>query len=263
MNTIALASGLVGAAIALPVLSRNIPKIKKDEVFTRTGVRFVSEEDKSLLRLQISRAGLDIQPEYFMGLKVCITSLFLIGVVALSLFSPMFLLLAVAAPIIYLLPGVWLKGKINKRKTEFKKRLDDFAMYLSTALNSVPDMIEALNEAGKATGGVYEEEIDLAILKTSSGDNLMYALADMSTRTDVDELNTLISSINQIYNHGATASDKMQEFSDKIREGKRFDIMDQASRTQIKLILVVLLFILVPILMVIGFPAVYALIQVM
>jgi len=39
--------------------------------------------------------------------------------------------------------------------------------------------------------------------------------------------------------------------------------MDQASRTQIKLILVVLLFILVPILMVIGYPAVHALIQVL
>ena len=136
-------------------------------------------------------------------------------------------------------------------------------MYLSTALNSVPDIVEALKEAGKATGGVYEEEIDLVILKTSSGDNLMYALADMSSRADVDELNTLISSINQIYTHGASASDKMQEFSDKVRESKRFDIMDQASRTQIKLILVVLLFILVPILMVIGYPAVHALIQVL
>lgn len=263
MNTVAIASGLIGVAIALPILARNIPKLDKDEVFTRTGVRFVSEEDKSLLSLQISRAGLDIQPEYFMGLKVCLTSLYLIAVVALSFFSPLFLVLALMAPVIYLLPSIWLKNKINKRKAEFKKRLDDFAMYLSTALNSVPDIAEALKEAGKATGGVYEEEIDLVILKTSSGDNLMYALADMSSRADVDELNTLISSINQIYTHGASASDKMQEFSDKVRESKRFDIMDQASRTQIKLILVVLLFILVPILMVIGYPAVHALIQVL
>ena len=87
MNTVAIASGLIGVAIALPILARNIPKLDKDEVFTRTGVRFVSEEDKSLLSLQISRAGLDIQPEYFMGLKVCLTSLYLIAVVALSFFS--------------------------------------------------------------------------------------------------------------------------------------------------------------------------------
>ncbi len=263
MNTLALASGLIGVAVALPVATRNIPQLDKKEVFTRTGVRLLSEEDKSLLSLQISRAGLDIQPEYFMGLKAGLTSLYLVTVVALSLISSWVLVSAVLAPAIYFLPGIWLKGKIQARKTELKKRLDDFAMYLSTALNSVPDLVDALNEAGKATGGIYEEEINTVLKENSSGKNLMDALVDMSIRTDIDELNSLISSISQIYVHGAKASDKMQEFADKIREGKRFDIMDQAGKVQIKLILVVLLFILVPILMVIGYPAAYSLMQIM
>ena len=73
------------------------------------------------------------------------------------------------------------------------------------------------------------------------------------------EINSLISTLNQIYVQGAPASEKMKEYAEQIRMSKRYEIMDAAGKLQIRLIFVVTFFMLIPLLMVIGYPALVAL----
>jgi tight adherence protein C len=252
-------SVLIGTAIVLPGVFRYLPEVDREEVLTRTGTRLLNEEEKNLTAMMISRAGLDIRPEYFYGLKVSLASLYIIFTVFISMLSPISIIMLVLAPLMFYLPDMWLNSKINARKAELKKKLDDFAMYLSTSLSSDPDMINALSEASKSTGGVYEEEIGRVIKENATSQRLTDALIDMAVRTDVDELNTLVSTLCQIYDHGAPAAEKMKQFSDKVRDAKKFNVIEQSGKLSIRLIFVVLIFMLLPVMMVIGYPAIYSL----
>ena len=79
IDSVAVASMMMGAAIALPAISKKAPRVNKDEVLCRTGLRIITEEEKSLMALQLTRAGINKPPEYLYGLKVCLASGYLLG----------------------------------------------------------------------------------------------------------------------------------------------------------------------------------------
>lgn len=230
-------------------------------ILTSTGVKTLTEEDKSLLQLKITRAGLNIAPEYFQGIRVGLTALIAVIIIVLAVITSsitMFLFVPMAW-VGYMIPSAILNSQIDKRKLEFRNRLDDFVLYLSTALRSSPELIIALQEAGRSTGGVYDTEITRVIKETTVGRNLTDALLDMAYRVDDEEVASLLTLISQSNIYGGSAADKMQDYADKLREGKRYDIMDQAAKINTKLIFVVLVFMLVPTLIAIGFPAFWSL----
>lgn len=264
LDSVALASAMVGVAIALPAFKK-APKIDREEVLCRTGLRVLNEEEKSLTALKLTRAGIDKPPEYFHGLKVVLAGGYLLALtffsLILSLPIGLTLLLSMGTVLMWFFPGMRINSRIANRQAEIRKRLDDFATYLSTALTSMPDILTALQEAGNATGGVYKEEIDKVIKENASGKNLSDALFDWGNRVDVGEINSLISTLNQIYIQGAPASEKMREYAEQIRMTKRYEIMDAAGKLQIRLILVVTCFMLIPLLMSIFYPAAISLLS--
>lgn len=263
IDSIALASAMIGTAIALPTVQKKTPKIDREEVLCRTGLRVINEEEKSLTALKLTRANIEKPPEYFHGLKVILVGSYLLILtflsVVLSFPLSVTLFLLVIAPLLWFYPGMRINSRINHRQTQIRKKLDDFATYLSTALTSVPDILTALQEAGNATGGVYKEEIDKVIKENASGKNLSDALFDWGYRVDVGEINSLVSTLNQIYIQGSPASEKMKEYAEQVRMTKRYEMMDMAGKLQIKLIFIVTIFMLVPLLMSIGYPAVASL----
>ena len=261
LNTALISSILISTAIAFPALARAAPRLNQVEVLTNTGTKILTEEDKSLLQLKITRAGVDIAPEYFRGLQAGLAALLTVVILIFALISPKMLFLLIAVPIGYFLPVVWLNGKIERRKAEFRNRLDDFVLYLSTALTSSPELILSIQEAGRATGGVYEEEISRVVKENSLGKNLTDALLDMAYRVDEEEVGSLLNLISQSSIYGGSIADKMQSYADKLREGKRYDIMDQAAKLSIKLVFIVTFFMLIPVLMAIGFPTAWTLIE--
>lgn len=265
LEPIALASTIIGTAIALPAIQKKIPEVNREEVLCRTGLRILNEEEKSLTALKLVRAGVNKPPEYFYGLKIFLAGGYLITLAIISmLFSlstaTIFLLLPGAA-VMWLYPGLKINNKIASRQAEIRKKLDDFATYLSTALTSVPDILTALQEAGNATGGVYKDEIDRVLKENASGKNLSDALFDWASRMDVGEINTLVSTLNQIYIQGAPASEKMKEYASQVRMVKQYQTMELAQKLSIKLIFVVTMFMLIPLFMAIGYPAITALME--
>lgn len=262
MNLLALASILVAVAIILPTLARAASTVDQEVILTRTGTRLLTEEEQSALQLKITRAGMEIKPEYFQGIKAGIAGLSLILIVFLTIifsFKALFLLLLV--PVFYLLPTIWLDSRIEMRKTKFLMDLDNFVVYLSTALTSSPELIVALQEAAISTGGVYEKEILRAVKENASGKNLTDTLLDMAYRIDVEEINSLVNVINQTSIYGGSIAENMQEYADKLRENKRFAVMEQAGKLTIKLTLLVLITMVLPVLLIIGYPAIYTLIH--
>lgn len=265
MDSAVIASLLVGTAVGMPLYQKFRPKINTEEVLCRTGLRVINEEEKSLIQLKITRAGLDISPEYHYGMKAILAAgyLTILAVISIIFSLPFiaFILLLPGAAIGWSYPNMKLNKTISARQSEVRRKLDDFATYLSTALNSMPDIGSALYEAGNATGGVFQSEIEKVMKENASGKNLSDALYDWAYRMDVTEISTLVSAINQIYVKGAPAAEKMKEYADQIRMTKRYELMEAAGKLSIKLIFVVTFFMLIPLLMTIGYPSIVSLLK--
>ena len=268
IDPLLIGSLAVGIALLLPIAAKKgktIKDIDREEVFCRTGLRVITEEEKNLLAIKMSKAGVKEKPEHLWGRKIIYTASYILLVtlagLLLRLSAGLMFLLYCGAMVIWLLPTIKLNSTINKRKSEIVKELSTFTMFLSTALNSMPSVTMALTEAGKATGGTYKQEIEMVLRENQSGKNLTDALYDWSQRVDVEEINALVSTLDQIHVKGVPAAEKMKEYSERIRMTRRFEIMDQAGKLSIRLIFVVMMFMLVPTMLVIGYPAAYNLMQ--
>lgn len=216
------------------------------------------------LALKINRAGLSLEqvsPTLIQGSKVSITGLIVIFSAILSIINTSFLFLLIFAPLGYMAPNMWLNSKIAKRQEEIENKLDEFALYLSTALTSMSNITDALAQSAYAVGGVYKEEIEKVLLEYQAGRNLSDTLLDAAYRVDVESFSSLMSLLIKIYDKGVEAAEKIQQFANDLQEKKKFIIMDKAGKASMKLIFINLIFALVPILMIIGYPAVYSIIN--
>lgn len=233
-------------------------------MLTRTGAIVLREEEKTELALKINRAGLtteQVSPAFIQGSKVALAGAICVFSAGLSILSPSYLFLLIFAPLGYLLPNIWLNSKIRKRQEEIENKLDQFSLYLSTALISMSNMTDALIQSAYAVGGVYKEEFEQVLREYQAGRNLTDVLIDTAYRVDVESFSSLISLLIKIYDKGVEAAEKMQQFANDMQEKKKFLIMEKAGKASIKLIFISMIFALIPLLAVIGYPAFYNIIQ--
>lgn len=267
LNLNAIAGVLVGVAVALPIIGKNKPQVDMTQVLCRTGIRLLTPEEQNSMQMKLVQAGVDTTPEYLYGMKAILASgTILISFLFMMMFSTNWLSLALIAPILYFIPDLWLNKKRAARQGMIKMSLSDFAKWLAVALTAGTNLLTALSEAAKAIaskpGGIpLRDEVELTIKDHNAGKPLVESLYDMAIRTDVEELNSLVSTINQAYLQGAPLAETVSAYSSQMRMVRKFEAMEQAGKLSIKLIPIVLVFILVPILIVIGYPAVYSLMQ--
>jgi len=227
----------------------------------RTGTRILSEEERSVISLKIVQAGLNIKPEWFQGLKMFLAGVVVLLCVPLMLISFNFLFLLPLALVLYLLPNAWLNSKRKARQSNIRRSLSEFTLLLSTVLTSGVNLITGLKEASNATGGPLRDEVERAIKNHMVGENLIDALANMAKRTDVDDLNSLVRTLNQASVSGSSLAETMQSHSEQMRLVRKFETMEQAGKLSVTMIFPVMIFILIPCMMVFGYPAMYALMR--
>ncbi len=258
-----VAALLAGGAVLLPSLGKVVPanKARVSEVFCRTGLRFSSAEERDRLAKKLAQAGIKEKPEWFLGLRLSLVGGFLVLFIPMLLVGTDLFWLVLFAPLLYLVPGIWLNGRISKRKSEIRLALADFTLFLSTALSAGSDIRLALWEAAEGAGGALREEVERALLESSTGKRLADALDEMADRCDVDELRTLARVLNQALRYGSSLAEIMRAYSEQMRTVRRFEIMEAANKLSVKLVLPVLLFILGPCMIALGYPALVALLK--
>lgn len=253
---------LTGTAIMIPAIHKYMPQnVDPQEVLCRTGTRLVSEEERSALALKLVRAGMMISPEYFAGLRAVLTALYMLICLGMMMIRPGLILFILLAPLVFFLPSLWLKRAIQRRQNQIKRDMGDFTIMMATALTAGINPVPALQEAASAIGGVLQAEINRFIIEIMSGKNFSVAAMELVRRNDVDELANFTRTMEQIYIQGAPGAETMKIYSEQMRITRKFETMDRAGKLSVQLILPVLLFILLPILMAIGYPSVYSLIH--
>ena len=260
-----LAAALAAAAVAAPVLSWVSPRNREqfNDLFCRTGLRWASEEERNALAMKIVRAGLGFSAEWFAGLRLCLVAAYILLCLFLMLAGTDMFWLVLFAPLPYVLPGVWLDGRVAARKSAIRLSLADFTVLLSTALAAGADPALALKEAAGGVGGPLAAEVDRALREYAAGRGLVDALTAMAERCDVDELRALVRTITQAYRYGAPIADAMRAYASQMRTVRRFESMEAASRLSVRMIFPVVIFMLVPTIVAIMYPAAVSLLKVL
>lgn len=258
MPDIAVLAAIAAAgAVAVPAVVRQKVADRKDfrEMLCRTGVRWASGDERTAIELKLAQAGVEERPEWFAGLRIVLAAGFAILclpllILGLDLFWVIFL-----APFLYFAPNMWLSRRIEARKSAVRLSLPDFSVLLSTALAAGADAPTALREAAEGVGGPLEKEIGRALREHDLGRSLTDALAEMAERVDVNELRALVRTIVQAYRYGTPLAEAMRAHAEQMRTVRRFEIMEAAGKLTTKLIAPVMVFMLLPCMVSIFYPA--------
>lgn len=263
-NMLLTASILIGIAILLPGLSKNLSvNMDSEAMFCRSGMNFISENERSLLGFKLIQAGLDYKAELFAGIKVVLAGAVLILTAVCVLVGGInYILMLFLAPVLYIIPGIWLNNRIAGRQLAIKKEVSDFAVYLYTGLSGGGDLLLALREAAKGLDGPLAKEIERALSESATGRNIVDALDASAKRCGVDSFSLLVRDLIQAYRHGSPLAEAMQNIAARMRMERKYEMQEAGSRLSIQLVIPVLMFDLVPMFAIIFYPVGCSLLQV-
>lgn len=262
-DTATLAALLTGSAVILPALAKVIPKDKDQvaDILCRTGLRYKNDE-RSRVAVKLTQAGIDKKPEWFLGFRLSLMGAFLVMCLPFLFFGMDLFWVILLGPLLYFAPTYWLNMKIAKRKSEIRLSLADFVLYLSTALSAGSDIRLGLREAANSVGGALKKETERTLMECSTAKSFNSAITDMAERCDVDELRTLARVLVQANRYGTPMAEAMRNHSEQMRTVRRFEVMEAANKLSVKMVIPVMLLILGPCMLAIGYPAIVSLLNV-
>jgi len=259
LSTPIVTGALTSLAIFLALLSQHKFKVPDiEEVLCRTGIRALSAEENNTLQIKINQAGLNTSPQLIQGTRVVLAGVIILLTLFLTLSSPNALILLLLAPILYYFPILKINKKIKTRQTQIKQTLSEFTLLLSTTLTAGTNLQSGIRIAANAIDGPLKDEINNALRSYGAGQPFSEALLDMCRRTDIDELSSLVQTLIQIHDKGAPISETMKAYSTQMRTTKKFATMEQAGKLSVSMLFPIIIFMLLPFLAVVLYPAGHA-----
>ena len=226
------------------------------------------EGQLSHLRKRLIRAGYrkENAPLIFLGMKALLAILFLVGFSFLRVWtfrtmpSLRFMSLSVLLALVgYYLPSLWVKNRIAKRREKMQEGLPealDLMVVCVEAGNGLDAAINRVGEEMKLTNRVLSEEFKLLSLEMRAGKQRQDALRNLSDRTELDELNNLVTLLIQTDKFGTSIGQALRVHSDFMRTRRYQKAEEIAQKMPVKLIFPLFLFIFPAILVVVLGPAV-------
>jgi len=169
-----------------------------------------------------------------------------------------------AAGIGFLAPDFWLSSAAAKRKEKIRHGLPDTLDMLVISVEAGLGLDAGFQRVGdemKAVHPVLAEELHLVTLETQMGIPRSEALTNVSTRTGLDEVRSLVAIINQAERFGTSIARALRNQSDALRVKRRQAAEERAQKTTVKLMAPLILFIFPAILVVLAGPAALKMIE--
>jgi len=172
--------------------------------------------------------------------------------------SPFVLILAsIAAG--FILPDFWLGRKIKSRQLALRLALPDALDLLVICMEAGLGIDQALLYISQELRTAHPdlcEEFDLVNVEMHVGKTRIEALRSLATRTGVDDIQALVSTLIQTDRFGTSVAQSMRVHSDELRTKRRQRAEEMAAKTTIKMIFPLVLFIFPALFVVILGPAV-------
>jgi tight adherence protein B len=125
------------------------------------------------------------------------------------------------AILVYLVPGIFLKGATNRRRQKFGRQLVDVLVLITGAVRAGFSLLQAMEVVAKEIGSPASEEFKRVLQEVGLGRPLSAALENLAIRMDNKDLNLLITAINIQYQVGGNLTTMLTAVTETIRERVR------------------------------------------
>ncbi|MGA2937765.1 MAG: type II secretion system F family protein [Syntrophobacteraceae bacterium] len=226
-------------------------------VLRRVGkiVRADKRVDAKGKRLAFLRAGIrsDNTPLVFWGAKYVMGVLF----PAVFIFSiPLFLnqtkpsvTLVLSLCLVmagFYIPDLWLKLKTSRRKEEIRDALPDTLDLLVVCVEAGMGLDAAIYRVGeeiRITSPAISDEFRLFNLEMRAGKAKRDALKNLSLRTDIEDLNSLVTLLIQTEKFGTSIAQSLRIYSDSFRTKRAQKAEEIAAKLPVKMLMPLVFFI--------------------
>jgi tight adherence protein C len=225
----------------------------------------------SKLRMKLATAGLrsETAPTTFLASKTMMAVLVGIAAAAYVWAKGTHLenaigITMIAAGLGFLAPNMWLSSAIAKRGEKIRNGLPDTLDMIVISVEAGLGLDAAFQRVGDEMKKVHPtlaEELQLVTLESQMGIPRAEALCNLSTRTGLDEVRSLVAMINQTERFGTSIAKALRNQSDALRVKRRQAAEERAQKTTVKLMVPLILFIFPAILVVLAGPAALKMIE--
>jgi len=170
--------------------------------------------------------------------------------------------LGVGAMLGFLLPGMWLGGKISARQNAIVKALPDALDLLTISVEAGLGFDSALSKVVEKWTNPLTLEFERVIAEIRMGRPRREALRDMITRTEVPDVTTFITAVIQADQLGVSMVRVLQVQSNQMRIRRRQRAEQKAQQAPIKMIFPMIFLIFPAMFIVILGPSVPGLLKV-
>lgn len=233
-----------------------------------------SAADYSKIRPFFLKAGIRRQnaPGIFWGIKTILAILLPSSFLILRILFPeiifppkkLMLLLIILAMFGFYLPNFWIRFKIAKRKEIILKGFPDALDLMVVCVEAGMGLDSAINRVGKElelSCKVLSDELNIYILEMRAGKLRKDALKNLAMRTDVAEVNNLVTLLIQTDKFGTSIGQALTVFSDTMRTQRFQRAEEKAAKIPTKLLFPLILFIFPALFVVILGPAIIRIIR--
>jgi tight adherence protein C len=246
----------------------DLRKLKLEGWLTRLGKLLPASDKKVSQRsLLLARAGYR-SPEAVVvmrGVQILSPAVLLVSVYVTGLyrFNPVFLL-GLAALGGFLLSDLWLTSRVKRRQKRIVLGLPDGLDLLVVCVEAGMGLDQALFRVAQEVRLAHPElsdELQLVNLEMRVGKSRMEALRELSTRTGVEDIKTLVAMLIQTDRFGTDLAQALRTHSENLRIRRRQRAEEMAAKTTVKMVLPLVFFIFPALFAVLLGPAVLSLIR--
>jgi tight adherence protein C len=202
-----------------------------------------SEKQRIDLQNQLTLAGRpgNLGPAEFMGLRyVAAVVLFGVGLL-LGAFTgnPMYIAIfaGVGGALGFFFPLLWLRQKVNDRRTQIRKALPDAMDLLTIAVEAGLGFDAAMARVTDKFRNALSDEFAQVLQETRLGRPRLEALDDMGRRTGVADLHNFVQAVIQSEQMGVGVAKILRLQSDEMRRKRRQRAQEKAAQATLKMML--------------------------
>jgi tight adherence protein C len=236
-------------------------KERVQDVLVSVG-KLVPSGSASRAQLMIIRAGYR-SPNVVLtirGLKVLLPIALVSGVYfsGFYLLNP-FLILVLALIAGIVLPEIWILWRISVRQHRIRRALPDALDLLVICVEAGLGLDQAMLRVSEELKVVHRElsdELQMVNLEMRVGKSRIEALRELSRRTGLDDIKSLVAMLAQTERFGTSITQSLRVHSDDLRTRRRQRAEEMSAKTSVKMVPPLVLFIFPALMVVILGPAI-------
>ena len=145
-------------------------------------------------------------------------------------------------PLALVLPPVWLRREVRRRRERIEQQLDGWLLMLANMLKATSSLVDAVRSTIKLTGAPISQEIDLVVKEVELGSSLEVALRSMVARIDSAIVSAAVTAVLVGRRTGGDLPRVLERSATALREIHRLEgaVRSKTAQARMQMIVMVL-----------------------